>query len=122
MKGLIIDEPWIDYILSGRKKWEIRGSNTKVRGSIALIRKGSGLVVGKCELADVKGPLTLAEMQRELDKHRIPKNVLELVFERYSSPYAWILKNAKPLRKPVRYHHPRGAVIWVNLRNLGAKI
>lgn len=115
MKGLIVDQPWIDYILNGRKKWEIRGSNTKIRGPIALIRKGSGHVVGKCELFDVKGPLTLAEMQKNLNSHRIVKNDLELVFKRYPTPYAWILKNVKPLRKPLRYDHPRGAVIWVNL-------
>ena len=27
----------------------------------------------------------------------------------------WVLANARPLQKPVRYKHPSGAVIWVNL-------
>ena len=28
---------------------------------------------------------------------------------------AWVLQRARPLREPVPYHHPAGAVIWVNL-------
>jgi hypothetical protein len=28
---------------------------------------------------------------------------------------AWVLQGARPLRKPVPYPHPAGAVIWVNL-------
>jgi hypothetical protein len=40
MKGLIIDEPWIGYIISGTKAWEMRSRNTAARGRIGLIRKG----------------------------------------------------------------------------------
>ena len=32
MKALVIKQPWVDYILNGKKTWEIRGSNTKIRG------------------------------------------------------------------------------------------
>lgn len=38
IRGLILKSPWIDLILDGRKTWEIRGSNTLVRGHIALIK------------------------------------------------------------------------------------
>jgi len=34
MRGLIIAEPWIDYILEGKKTWEIRGTSTKIRERI----------------------------------------------------------------------------------------
>lgn len=34
MKGLIIKSPWTDYIFEGKKIWEIRGRNTKIRGQI----------------------------------------------------------------------------------------
>jgi hypothetical protein len=57
MRGLLIRSPWIEEILRGRKTWEIRGSNTNIRGRIGLIRSGSGLVVGTCDLVDVEGPL-----------------------------------------------------------------
>lgn len=44
MKEPLIKSPWIDYIFDGRKTWEIRGSNTKIRGSVALIKSGSGIL------------------------------------------------------------------------------
>jgi hypothetical protein len=44
MRGLIIDEPWIGYIISGTKTWEMRSRNTAIRGSIGLIRKGAKTV------------------------------------------------------------------------------
>jgi hypothetical protein len=50
MKGLIIKEPWISLILSRKKTWELRSRDTRVRGRIALIRKGSGTVIGVAEL------------------------------------------------------------------------
>jgi hypothetical protein len=52
MKGLIIKSPWIDKILAGEKTWEIRGSNTKIRGKISLIKSGSGMILGKADLVD----------------------------------------------------------------------
>ncbi len=54
MKGLIIRKTWIDYILEGKKTWEIRGCKTNIRGQIELIQSGSGLVIGCCEIVDCK--------------------------------------------------------------------
>ena len=51
-KGLIIDEPWISMILRGSKTWEMRKTITKIRGPIALIRKGSKQVVGTADLVE----------------------------------------------------------------------
>src|SRR5690554_3847384 len=46
-RGLIIAKPWIGKILRGEKTWEMRSAHTHVRGPIALIEKGSGLIVGE---------------------------------------------------------------------------
>lgn len=46
MDALVIAEPWIGLILDGSKTWEMRSRATRKRGRIALIRKGSGQVVG----------------------------------------------------------------------------
>lgn len=110
----MIREPWIGKILKGLKKWEIRGSKTSIRGTIALIRSGSGLVVGACDLVDVLGPLTLSEMRKNIEKHRIPLSYLKRGLP-YKKTYAWVLRNIKPLKKAVPYEHPQGAVIWVKL-------
>jgi hypothetical protein len=114
LHGLLIKDPWIGEILQARKTWEIRGSNTKIRGTIVLIRSSSGLVVGTCDIVGVVGPLTLAEMRKNLDRHRIPLSSLKDGLP-YKKTYAWVLRNAKQLEKPIAYDHPSGAVRWVKL-------
>ena len=110
MKGLIIKQPWIDLILDGKKTWEVRGSNTKIRGQIELIQSGSGLVVGECEIIDCK-ELSLKEYQNGFDKHQI----MSATVLPYKKTYAWVVANARRYEIPRRYKHPNGAIIWVNL-------
>lgn len=110
MKGLIIKSPWIDYILTGEKVWEIRGSHTSIRGEIALIKSGTQKIYGT---AEITGSILLTEKAffEGTPNHQI-KNAASLP---YSKPHAWILKNPVILSKPIPYKHPQGAVIWVNL-------
>lgn len=108
--ALIIREEPLAKILSGTKTWEIRGSATKRRGPIALVQSKSGLVVGTAELVDVVGPLSLDELRRASRRTGFTPDGLP-----YRTTYAWVLRNARRLRKPVRYAHPAGAVIWVKL-------
>ena len=112
-RGLLIRSLWIEKILLGNKTWEIRGASTKIRGPIGLIRSGSAQVVGTCELTDVLGPLTLSDMRRNINKHCIP--IQDLKCLPYKKTYAWIISNARSLKKPIPYTHPLGAVIWVKL-------
>ncbi len=110
MKALLIKQPWIDYILQGKKIWEIRGGNTKIRGEIELIQSGSGLVVGKCNLFDcIK--LDIDSYKNSVDKHCVT-NVSTLP---YARTYAWVIKDAVRYAAPRSYKHPNGAIIWVNL-------
>jgi hypothetical protein len=102
-------------ILDGTKTWEIRGSCTSVRGKIALIRGGSGLIVGRCELVDVVGPLTHQQLMDNSDKTGIVPAQVQLM--PYDKPHAWVLKNVDRFDVPRRYKHPPGAVIWVRLRH-----
>jgi hypothetical protein len=115
VKGLIIDEPWIGLILSGQKTWEMRKTACHHRGPIALIRKGSGLVVGTAEIADSLPSIEDAsEYARAESQHRIPPNRQPAVFgDGWRTP--WVLRNVQTLIEPIAYTHPNGAVIWVNL-------
>jgi hypothetical protein len=115
MKALIVDEPWINAILRGEKTWEMRKTGCKPRGPIALIRKGSGHVVGVAEVTDCLPPLGTREAYASAESfHRVPSSDLEHAFaEGWRTP--WVLAKARPLLKPVPYKHPSGAVIWVNL-------
>jgi len=112
LKGLIIDEPWIGKILRGDKVWEMRTTATSLRGRIALIRKGSGEVVGVAELVDSIGPLDAIACRAHRDKHGIPPSQDDALL-RWN--HAWVLQDARPLVRPVAYAHLNGAVIWVNL-------
>ena len=94
-QGLIIDEPWIGYILTGRKKWEMRSRATQKRGSIALIRKGSGLVVATATLSDCRPPLTQGTMQGSFDKHQIPQALVQSSGYKWFTP--WVLIDVRPL-------------------------
>jgi hypothetical protein len=108
--GLQIRKDPIDQILAGTKTWEIRGTTTSRRGSIALIESKSGLVVGTCEVVDVVGPLSLKELQ--VNEERTGFRPDDLYYEK---TYAWVLRNAHRLSKPIPFRHPQGAVIWVKL-------
>ena len=115
MRALIIDEPWISAILRGEKIWEMRKRNCNVRGPIALIRKGSGHVVGVAELMDSRPALTTPQAFADAEpKHRIPPERQASAFrDGWVTP--WVIAGARPLPRPVPYSHPLGAVIWVTL-------
>jgi hypothetical protein len=111
MKGLLIKQPYIDWILEGEKTWEVRGSNTKIRGKIKLIQSGSGLIVGECEIIDSIA-LTQDLFEKSKNKHHSTLSFEEIS---YKNPYAWEIKNAKRYEKSIPYIHQQGAIIWVNL-------
>jgi hypothetical protein len=113
-KGLVIKNPYIDRILTGTKTWEMRPNATSLRGPIALIKQGSGQVVGIANLVDVKGPLSKQDKLKAIDKHQISVDRLE-TGETDKWDNAWVLENAQLLKTPIHYQHPNGAVIWVNL-------
>jgi hypothetical protein len=112
MKGLIIKDPWIDYILLGQKTWEIRGSVTNIRGTIVLIKSGSGCMFGTADLVDCF-EISLEKYQNSYQKHMVSRESINSL--PYCRTYAWILTNPVLFTKPISYRHPKGAVIWVNL-------
>lgn len=114
MHGLIIREPWIGYILVGTKTWEMRTAPTKRRGRIALIRKGTGLVVGTAEIVESLPPLDAASLAATRDRHRIPANLdAEVLAARWIHP--WVLHDVRRLARPVLAGQKSGQVIWVPL-------
>lgn len=111
-RALIIKKRWLDLILEGKKTWEIRGSDTKIRGKIGLIESGSGLIVGECELIESKR-LTKEMKYGGFENHRL--DLQDLSYIEYKTPWAWVLSGAKKYKQPVPYNHPQGAVIWVKI-------
>lgn len=112
--GLIIKSPWIEKILCGHKTWEVRGFRTKIRGKIALIKSGSGLIFGTCDIVNVIGPLTFDVFIDSYGKHLINTSICNDSLP-YLKTYAWELSNVYKFVHPITYIHPRGAIIWVKL-------
>jgi hypothetical protein len=108
---LLIKQPWIDLILSGHKTWEIRGSDTNIRGKIGLAESGSGKVLGTAELVG-SIRLTSRTLVQSIDRHRV-ESPLQAV--KYSSPHAWVLANPHRYARPKPYLHTLGAVVWVKV-------
>jgi len=109
-RGLIVREPWISLILSGKKTWEMRSRSTNIRGRIGLIEAGSGLIVGEVDIVNCFYPLDQSEAKLLIKFHQIKD--LSLI-AKWNTP--WVMSNPKRYDNPVPYSHPRGAVTWVNL-------
>lgn len=115
MKALVIMEEPLEKILAGQKIWEMRKRRCLIRGPIALIRKGSGLVVGTAVIADSLAPITdLASYGKSFRFHRVAKaNQRNAFVSGYRFP--WLISRARRLRKPIPYTHTPGAMSWVTL-------
>ena len=107
-RSLIIAEPWIEKILSGEKTWEMRSRRTSIRGKIGLIRKGSGLIVGECQIVECYDNFSIQQLTEHEREHCITDVSLLMRW-----PVAWVLKNVCRWEQPIPYKHPRGAVTWV---------
>lgn len=101
-------------ILAGTKTWEMRSRLTHTRGRIALIRAGSGLILGTAELVGCRPALNLAQLRQTQNFHGIPDDQIDSAFQAgWTTP--WVLCNVEMLPMPKPYRHPSGAVTWVDL-------
>lgn len=123
----MIREPWISQILMGRKTWELRGTSTKIRGRLALIRSGSGSIIGECHLDDCVGPVdfdtliaTGALSRDERDDIEREGHAPYVAADGVTSKtYAWIVSRPILYSRPVAYNHPSGAITFVDLTKPG---
>lgn len=119
-RALIIRPEPLEWILDGKKVWELRTQPTKVRSLIALLEKGTKRILGTCRLVDCLGPLSAEEFIANARKMNESESELEddrkaLEDKLAYGLYAWVLKDARRLAKPVRFQNPSGAVTWVRL-------
>jgi hypothetical protein len=109
-KGLIIKKVWLDKIFDEGKVWEMRSTKTNLRGKVGLIESGTGLIMGEV-IIDGCSENAISPTNYDLVKYH---KVIEIVLLK-KWKYAWFLSKAKRYDNPLPYHHPQGAVIWVNL-------
>lgn len=112
-RALIVQEHWCDLLLSRIKLWEMRSGKTSFRGRFGLIKSGSGTICGSSFLCDCLPALRDDEYFQHSHKHQIyPPNESALKWR-----YPWVLEDTTTFETPVKYKHPKGAVIWVKLNN-----
>ncbi|MEM7813427.1 MAG: ASCH domain-containing protein [Candidatus Aenigmatarchaeota archaeon] len=90
-------KPYAELIVSGKKTWEIRNRNTRIRGRIGIVFGDK--LVGTVEIVRTIGPAS-PEYLATFPHHM---STLERM-RRYAKGrplYAWVLKNAKKFKKPI---------------------
>lgn len=109
---MLVKSPYIDDILSGIKKWEVRGAPTKLRETIVLIKSGTGHAYGT---VDIVGCIELSLSEYNKWDYRLLSESDDVSELPYKKTYAYILENPILFKQPKPYKHPNGAIIWVNL-------
>ena len=110
-RALVVKKRWLDLILAGQKKWEIRGSSTAKRGWIHFAEsQAGGKLMGRARLVDCF-PVSQESFVQNFHQHRVPS----LSMVPYHTPYAWVLEDCEKFDKAFNYEHKRGAVIWVDV-------
>jgi len=110
-RGLTVRDPWASLVLTGEKTWELRGSSTAKRGTIYVIKSGTGRVFGSVQMIEVIGPLSLNELRAAEALH----GVRDIEAPPYEKTYAWVFAYPVLFTEPVPYEHPNGARTWVRL-------
>ena len=136
MRGLIIEQPWIDYTLDGLKPFEIQPRPTKIRERIGLICAGTGEVWGEADLTycEFKGASCLpygkihsySNYYGKESDHDIAKFKLSLPECHHVQEFInflnegdgfcfwfWKFENIVRYDSPRKYKHPQGAQTWV---------
>ena len=110
-RALVVKKRWLDLILAGQKKWEIRGSSTAKRGWIHFAEsRAGGKLVGRVRLVNCK-----RVPNSDFLKHTKHHCVTDMKDVPYKHIFAWVVEQAERFQKPFVYKHRKGAVIWVKV-------
>lgn len=112
VRGLIVREEYIRLILSGRKRWEIRRTNTRVRGLVALVSRG--MLYGFVEIVD-SFPVDVEELKERADMHGVEPGFVERYAAGRRRLYVWVVERPLRLPRPVPVRYARGAQVWAQI-------
>jgi predicted transcriptional regulator len=107
IRCLKIDEKWVNLILTGRKSWELRRRNTKIREQIALGNKEIKRVVGYAKIVD-SVEKTLEDLKKHNDKHQA-NDFIDTYANGRETLFAWVLEDIKVESNPTPYSYSAGS-------------
>lgn len=111
-RGLVIDKHWVQKILAGSKRWEIRNKTNAITGRIGLCQ-GGGPIVATANIGCSISFADAGEFERLFDNHQVT-NEQRRDFYGDQDVYAWPLSDVQKLDPPIPYKHPGGGS-WVKL-------
>ena len=111
IRGLLVRWPYVEMIASGTKKWELRKSNTRIRGPVALVSRG--YLYGFAELSD-SFRMSVAKLKGFEKLHRAG-DFLEDYARGHDTLYVWVFKRPIKLPEPVKISYPKGSQMWIAL-------
>ena len=104
---LKIHKPWIDLILSGEKKWEIRSKPCLKHVGKTIFLGYRGEIFGKV-LFDSIIKIESDEFWTEnFQKHKVNTTT-----KPYKNTYAYVFKNPETFYESIKYVPKKGCVIW----------
>ena len=112
IRGLIIREPYVKLIVEGKKTWELRRLNTKIRGYVALMYRGK--LYGFAKLNDVF-KMKVDKLKKYYSKHLTENVAIDKYANDKAELYVWIFSDPIKLPKPIDISYPKGAQVWVKL-------
>lgn len=115
MDGLIVKQPYANWILKGNKKIELRSSNTlKKNERIAIIESGTNYILGYVTIVD-----SVELLEKDFIAYK-NEHLIELSYENvlkvfgYKKIFGWKLDNPVFLEQPMTcQNRKKGQVIWV---------
>ena len=109
--ALMVRQSWLDLILTGQKRWEIRGRATQHRGWIHLVQCKSGMIQGRARIVDC------VRLERDSLMQYGEWHCLQSADDvQYKTIWAWVLEQPEKFEVPYKYNHKPGAVIFVKVR------
>ncbi|CAE7309347.1 hypothetical protein AK812_SmicGene45104 [Symbiodinium microadriaticum] len=128
-RALLIKSQWLEPIFSGRKTWEVRGRDLRIRGRVCLASEGK--LVGEVEFTDSL-PIGVRDAGNSLvsvpgyDRNFIglqankDKTCIEdVTVLTYTRLFAWVMKDVLRYAVAIPYNHPLGAQQFVDLTRPG---
>lgn len=116
MRCLKNEDKWVKLILSGKKTWEIRRTNTKIRERIALGSTKTKCYVGYATLVD-SFEMAVQELQQHNDKHRANDFLAQYAKGR-KNLFVWLLKDIESEPEPKPYSYSTGSWCKENAINV----
>lgn len=123
MPVLIIRPEWLELILAGEKRWEIRGARSvkQVGQVVYLAGSGTAAISGRAMLAACHGPLSKSEWTDSFQLHRVPSGEAVHPSHRRDDvrpygirTYAWELSDVQWAQHPISFAR-NAAVIFQNV-------